>query len=74
MVILELVERVTPAVVGTTVEIPLRPGEAGVVEAWCARTGNQLVSVTGGVAVVRRGPVPGPTRPERWPHTNVPCA
>jgi pyruvate-formate lyase-activating enzyme len=75
-VVLDLVERITPAVVGTTVEVAVRPGEAEVVAAWCARTGNELVSVTGGVAVVRRGRAPQATPPPAtrlWLYTNFDC-
>jgi pyruvate-formate lyase-activating enzyme len=75
-VVLELVERVTPAVVGTTVEVPVGQGEAEVVAAWCAMSGNQLVSVTGGVAVVRRGRAPEadpPPATRLWLYTNFDC-
>jgi pyruvate-formate lyase-activating enzyme len=80
-VLLDLVERVTPAVVGTTVEVPVAPGEADLVAAWCSRTGNQLVSVSDGVAVVRRGPVTAPAATEigpppatrLWLYTNFDC-
>jgi pyruvate-formate lyase-activating enzyme len=74
-VLLDLVERVLPAPLGTTVEIPVGPGEAELVAAWCARTGNQLVSITGEVAVVRRGPAPErPALPSRlWLYTNFDC-
>jgi pyruvate-formate lyase-activating enzyme len=54
-VVLDLVERLSTVAVGTTVELPLRPGEADVVAAWCARSGNELVSATPDRAVVRRG-------------------
>jgi uncharacterized Fe-S cluster-containing radical SAM superfamily protein len=54
-VVLDLVERIGAVALGATVEVPLGAGEADTVAAWCARTGNQLVSTTGGRAVVRRG-------------------
>lgn len=33
-VLLDLVERVTPALVGTTVTVPVAPGDAELVAAW----------------------------------------
>jgi pyruvate-formate lyase-activating enzyme len=54
-VVLDLVERLSAVAAGTTVEVSLRPGEADTVAAWCARTGNELVSATHDRAVVRRG-------------------
>lgn len=80
-VLLDLVERVTPALVGTTVTVPVAPGDAELVAAWCARTGNELVSVAGGVAVVRRGPLAAPAADQAdpvpaarlWLYTNFDC-
>ncbi len=54
-VVLDLVERLGAVSVGTMVEVPLHPGEADTVAAWCARSGNELVSATEDRAVVRRG-------------------
>ena len=83
-VVLDLVERLAAVSVGTALEIPLRPGEADTVAAWCARTGNELVSATPTRAVVRRG-IPA-TRPSSdgvpaeqqpgarlWLYTNFDC-
>jgi pyruvate-formate lyase-activating enzyme len=54
-VVLDLVERLGAVSVGMAVEVPLRPGEADTVAAWCARSGNELVSATEDRAVVCRG-------------------
>jgi pyruvate-formate lyase-activating enzyme len=62
-VVLDLVERLGAVAVGTTVELTLRPGEADTVAAWCARTGNEMVSATHNRAVVRRG---RPAAAETW--------
>lgn len=79
-VVLDLVERVNQAPAGATVEVPLAPGAAEVVAAWCARTGNELVSVTGDVAVVRRGTAAAPAAAAEpppvtrlWLYTNFDC-
>ncbi|MGV9309758.1 Rv1681 family radical SAM protein [Nonomuraea sp. NPDC003727] len=82
MVILDLVERMGALPVGATAEVPLGAGEAELVERWCARTGNELVEIGRGVAVVRRGrpadPVadlPADRRPgaRLWLYTNFDC-
>lgn len=84
-VVLDLVERVGAATLGATVEVPLGPGDADTVAAWCVHTGNELVSATGGRAVVRRGRRPAPAdtladlpagqRPgaRLWIYTNFDC-
>ncbi len=83
-VVLDLVERIGAVSVGTIVEVPLQPGEADTVAAWCARSGNELVSATEDRAVVRRGrpateaffyDVPPEQRPgaRLWLYTNFDC-
>ncbi|AYY15673.1 radical SAM protein [Actinobacteria bacterium YIM 96077] len=57
-VILDLVERVGPAEAGQVVEVPLGPGQQGLVERWCERAGHRLLAVEGDVATIRRGPIP----------------
>ncbi|HEV8561127.1 MAG TPA: radical SAM protein [Actinophytocola sp.] len=76
--ILDLVERVGALASGATTTVPLHPGDASTVEAWCARTGNQLVRIDDSGAVVRRGrPVdPVTDRPpgtRLWLYTNFDC-
>lgn len=82
MVILDLVERVGAIAVGATTEVPIAPGDADLVGRWCARTGNELVEIGNGVAVVRRGRPPDPVeelpadrRPgaRLWLYTNFDC-
>jgi pyruvate-formate lyase-activating enzyme len=80
--VLDLVERVGALATGTTVTVPVEAGDAGTIEAWCARTGNELVEIRDRAAVVRRGragdplaqlqadQVPG-TR--LWIYTNFDC-
>jgi pyruvate-formate lyase-activating enzyme len=53
--VLALVEQVGALAVGQTVRVPVAPGDAPTVAAWCRRTGNELISTGDGVAVVRRG-------------------
>src|SRR5262249_55293581 len=83
-VVLDLVERLGAVAVGATVDVALRPGEADTVAAWCARTGNELVSATHDHAVVRRGrpssadalaDLPPAQRPgaRPWLYTNFDC-
>jgi pyruvate-formate lyase-activating enzyme len=84
-VVLDLVERVGAAALGATVRVPVQPGDADTVAAWCARTGNELLSAHGDHAVVRRGrpaPVvdalgdlPAAQRPgaRLWLYTNFDC-
>jgi hypothetical protein len=84
-VVLDLVERVRATAIGATVEVPLRPGEAGTVAAWCERTGNELVFADDERAMVRRGrppsaadalaDVPAEQRPgaRLWLYTNFDC-
>ncbi len=83
--VLDLVQRVSAAASGSTVEIPLGdhlPDGTDTVRAWCTRTGNELVAVRGDVAVVRRGRAPDPfagLTPEQvpgtrlWMYTNFDC-
>ena len=83
-VVLDLVERLGAVAAGATVDIPLAPGDADIVAAWCARTGNELLTATQGHAVVRRGrsptadPVAGLPPDQRpgarlWLYTNFDC-
>lgn len=74
-IVLDLIERVGPLAAGSTAEVPFGPGDADVITAWCERTGNQAVSMRGGVAVVRRGREPGPVAlpPRLWLYTNFDC-
>jgi len=83
-VVLDLVERLSAVAVGTTVELTLRPGEADTVAAWCARSGNDMVSATPDRAVVRRcagavaeawADLPPEQRPgaRLWLYTNFDC-
>jgi hypothetical protein len=84
--VLDLVERVGAVARHDTVSVPIPDGDTETarraVAAWCARTGNELVEITDGSVVVRRGPsvdhlaeldpnqVPG-TR--LWIYTNFDC-
>ena len=84
-IVLDLVELVGATTIGATVEVPLSPGDAATVAAWCERTGNELVSATDERAVVRRGRRPAPAdvlaalpagqRPgaRLWIYTNFDC-
>ncbi len=84
--ILDLVERVGAVPRHGTTSVALGDGELersrATVEAWCARTGNELVQVQGNVATVRRGRSPDPLAelaPEMvpgtrlWMYTNFDC-
>lgn len=80
--VLDLVELVGAAPRGATVTVPLGSGDAATVSAWCARTGNELVEVRAGEAVVRRGRLPDPVAelaPDQapgtrlWMYTNFDC-
>lgn len=83
-IVLDLVERLTETPLGATAELPASPGDQPVVEAWCLRTGNQLVAATDRAVVVRRGR-PDPTRliaglpsdrrpgARLWLYTNFDC-
>jgi len=84
--LLDLVERVGAVARYDTVSVPMPDldpeGAHRTVTAWCTRTGNELVEITDGTVVVRRGPrvnhlaeldpaqVPG-TR--LWLYTNFDC-
>lgn len=75
-IVLDLLETVTPLAAGSTAELAIGPGDAEVVAAWCERSGNELVTVRGGVAVVRRGrpaAVPAELPPRLWLYTNFDC-
>ena len=60
--VLDLVERVGAVPRYGTTSVLLRDGQPdasrAVIEAWCARTGNELVEIRGDVATVRRGRSP----------------
>jgi molybdenum cofactor biosynthesis enzyme MoaA len=84
--ILDLVERVGAVPRHGTTSVALGDGglerSRATVEAWCARTGNELVQVQGNVATVRRGRSPDPLAelaPEMvpgtrlWMYTNFDC-
>jgi len=84
--VFDLVERTGALPQGATVSIPLSAGElersAELIEAWCARTGNELVDVRDDVATVRRGRSPEPfagLAPDQipgarlWMYTNFDC-
>ncbi|WP_434612009.1 PhnD/SsuA/transferrin family substrate-binding protein [Arthrobacter sp. A5] len=86
VIILDLVERTAAVADGATVAVPLGPGDPGplaeTVAAWCARTGNELLAVRDGAAIIRRGRAPDPlvglapgqmpgTR--LWMYTNFDC-
>jgi pyruvate-formate lyase-activating enzyme len=80
-VVLDLVERVGATAAGTTVDVPVRPEETELVAAWCARTGNELVTVATDHAVVRRGRTTRnveaasgqPHMARLWIYTNFDC-
>jgi organic radical activating enzyme len=83
-IVLELVERIGATPLGGTVRIPADDADGAVVEAWCERTGNELVSAADGAVVVRRGrtdvgtattDLPADRRPgaRLWLYTNFDC-
>jgi len=79
-VVLDLVEAVGRLPIGATVSVPVGAADTDTVAAWCARTGNELVSVTDGQAAVRRGHAPEPDLPpgrrpgaRLWLYTNFDC-
>ena len=84
--VLDLVERVGAAARLDTVSVPVRgldPAESRTVaEAWCARTGHQVVSVDADAVVVRKGPRADPLAEldpgmlpgtRLWMYTNFDC-
>lgn len=84
--VLDLVERVGAVPRYGTTSVPLRDGQLdvsrAVIQAWCARTGNELVEIRGDVATVRRGRSPDPLvemAPDLlpgtrlWMYTNFDC-
>jgi len=74
--VLDLVERVGAAATGSTVELPIAPGQAATVAAWCARTGNELVVADDVRVVVRRGraaAVVDSFGARLWLYTNFDC-
>jgi pyruvate-formate lyase-activating enzyme len=82
MLVLDLVERTGGLAAGATTTVPLDDDDAGLVRAWCERSGNQLVGISRGVATVRRGRAPDPLAelaPDQvpgtrlWIYTNFDC-
>jgi uncharacterized Fe-S cluster-containing radical SAM superfamily protein len=77
-IVLDLVEAVGRLAYGATVTVPAMDADAATIAAWCAHTGNQLVSLGDGQAVIRRGR-PAPLEPEHptgtrlWLYTNFDC-
>ncbi len=84
--LLDLIERVGAAARYGVVQVPLGDADHGqqeeVVAAWCERTGNELVEVSGGVAKIRRGRSADPfdgLLPDQipgtrlWMYTNFDC-
>jgi len=84
--LIDLVERISMVATGGTVSVPLKAdpdgAEAEILTRWCARSGNELVAVTGGLAMVRRGRRADPLarlapnqRPgaRLWIYTNFDC-
>jgi pyruvate-formate lyase-activating enzyme len=53
--LLDLVEAVGRLPLGATVRVPVADADVDTVAAWCAHSGNELVSAAGGLAVIRRG-------------------
>jgi pyruvate-formate lyase-activating enzyme len=77
-VVLDLVQRVGAVASGATVEVPIADADADTVAAWCQRTGNELVRLDRGRAVVRRGrpTAAGPSGVDLtrlWLYTNFDC-
>lgn len=75
-VVLDLVERVNATAAGNTVSIPVEIEDHDLVGRWCARSGNQLVSLHDGQAVIRRGPAADDlplVAPRLWIYTNFDC-
>ncbi len=76
--LLDVVERVGALATGGEVPVPIsgEPTESDIamLTDWCARTGNQLVSVSGGAVTVRRGRRADPLAqlaPEQLPGTRL---
>jgi len=81
-VVLDLVEALAQLPLGAVASVPVADADADTVAAWCARTGNDLVSVGDGHAVIRRGraarsePDVAPDRrpgARLWLYTNFDC-
>src|SRR5262249_38700310 len=75
-VVLDLVEAVGRLPTGATATVPADDADQDTVAAWCARTGNHLVSIGDGQAGVRRGrtPAAAPQPATRlWLYTNFDC-
>ncbi|HEU4421935.1 MAG TPA: radical SAM protein, partial [Pilimelia sp.] len=83
-IVLDLTQALGQTPLGATVELPAAPGDGDMVRAWCERAGNQLISVTDRMVVVRRGrPDPSAVLDELpardhpgarlWLYTNFDC-
>jgi organic radical activating enzyme len=81
-IVLDLVDRLGPVAAGEAVTLPAAPADHAAVRAWCARTGNELVSTSDTAVVVRRGravdplaALPAARRPgvRLWLYTNFDC-
>ncbi|HET6212402.1 MAG TPA: radical SAM protein [Micromonosporaceae bacterium] len=79
---LDLVARLGQTPAGGLVDVPIEDADIPTVTQWCARTGNELVAVSAGVARVRRGRTADPLAdiaPDRrpgarlWLYTNFDC-
>jgi pyruvate-formate lyase-activating enzyme len=76
-VVLDLVEQASGTVMGATFRVPLKKEDEQAVREWCARSGNQLVSIHDGAATIRRGPgtadLPPLPVPRLWIYSNFDC-
>jgi pyruvate-formate lyase-activating enzyme len=77
-VVLELVEQAGATVIGASFRVPVTgEQDARAVSDWCARSGNQLVSIHDGVATIRRGQpttdLPALPVPRLWIYSNFDC-
>ena len=86
VVILDILERIAAVPAGSTVTVPLGPGDddeaTRTLADWCARTGNELVGIRDGAVTVRRGRATDPLAgvedgrlpgTRLWMYTNFDC-